>query len=114
MNVKIENVDLASLNVISKISKRGPREMFPMSQLDVGQGFFLELGDANFEQFDSKLASICSSAQARFAVETGEMRVGTWGVNAGKTVPKKAKTRTFKHFCVEKDGVKGFQVVRTA
>ena len=111
-------------------SSRGAGEKYPFDSLEVGKGFFVAATEKMPEPAKS-LASTVSSAQARYAEETGEMETvtvkeyevdengkrvkgadGHWIVTAENEVelPKMQNTRLFK--LVPADG--GAWVVRTA
>ena len=111
-------------------SSRGAGEKYPFDSLEVGKGFFVAATEKMPEPVKS-LASTVSSAQARYAEETGEMETvtvkdyevdengkrvkdedGRWIVTAENEVerPKMRNTRLFK--LVPADG--GAWVVRTA
>ena len=111
-------------------SSRGAGEKYPFDSLVVGKGFFVAATEKMPEPVKS-LASTVSSAQARYAKETGEMETvivkdyevdengkrvkdadGRWIVTAENEVerPKMQNTRMFK--LVPADG--GAWVVRAA
>ena len=111
-------------------SSRGASEKYPFDSLEVGKGFFVAATEKMPEPAKS-LASTVSSAQARYAEETGEMETvtvkeyevdengkrvkgadGHWIITAENEVerPKMQNTRMFK--LVPADG--GAWVVRTA
>ena len=111
-------------------ASRGAGEKYPFDSLEVGKGFFVAATEKMPEPAKS-LASTVSSAQARYAEETGEMETvtvkdyevdengkrvkdedGHWIVTAENEVerPKMRNTRLFK--LVPADG--GAWVVRTA
>ena len=111
-------------------SSRGASEKYPFDSLEVGKGFFV-IATEKMPEPAKSLASTVSSAQARYAEETGEMETvtvkeyevdengkrvkdadGHWIVTAENEVerPKMRNTRQFK-LVPDDDGA---WVVRTA
>ena len=80
---------------------KGRPSKYPFEQLEVGQMFFVPATEKQSDPAKS-LGSVVTSANRKYAVETGEMKTN----RAGETVAKLEYTRKFivRPFAVEQDG----------
>lgn len=97
---------------VPNVSGRGRSgKMYPFDQLEVGQSFFVANSEDKPNAAKSLASTVCS-ATARYAVPSEDGATKT--NKAGEVVPVMVETRKFVVRSVEKDGVKGARVWRTA
>lgn len=89
--------------------RRAGAQLYPFDALQVGQSFFVPNSEDKPNAAKS-LASTVSSANARYAVETGETKTNS----KGETVPVTKLTRVFVVRKDTRDGVEGARVWRMA
>lgn len=100
-------IETAPIPTIKRAGGAGRPSKYPFEQLEVGQMFFVPASEKQPDPAKS-LGSVVTSANRRFATETGEMKTN----RKGESVPKLVYGRKFVVRPYTRDGVAGAGVWR--